>query len=76
MQVKLLSGALGVEIDGINLKDISAKKFEAINNLLLEHKILFLDNYKKMKGNGNVDEYSNECPYLDFILKREKKYYL
>jgi taurine dioxygenase len=38
MQVKLLSGALGAEIDGINLKDISARNFEVINNLLLEHK--------------------------------------
>jgi alpha-ketoglutarate-dependent taurine dioxygenase len=44
MQVKLLSGALGAEIDGINLKDISAKNFKVINNLLLEHKFLFLRN--------------------------------
>ena len=41
MQVKLLSGALGSEIDGINLKDILAKNFELINNLLFEHKVLF-----------------------------------
>jgi len=40
----LLSGALGDEIDGINLKDISAKNFKVINNLLLEHKVLFLRN--------------------------------
>ena len=44
MQVKLLSGALGAEINGINLKDISAKNFEVINNLLLEHKVLFFRN--------------------------------
>jgi taurine dioxygenase len=44
MQVKLLSGALGAEIGGINLKDISVKNFEAINNLLLEHKVLFFRN--------------------------------
>jgi len=44
MQVKLLSGVLGAEIDGINLKDISAKNFKVINNLLLEHKVLFLRN--------------------------------
>ena len=44
MQVKLLSGALGSEIDGINLKDILAKNFELINNLLLEHKVLFFRN--------------------------------
>jgi taurine dioxygenase len=24
----------------------------------------FLENYKKMKGNGNVDEYSNQHPML------------
>jgi len=44
MQVKLLSGALGAEINGINLKDISAKNFEVINNLFLEHKVLFFRN--------------------------------
>jgi taurine dioxygenase len=44
MQVKLLSGALGAEIGGINLKDTSSKNFELINNLLLEHKVLFLRN--------------------------------
>ena len=44
MQVKLLSGALGVEIGGINLKDTSVKNFEVINNLLLEHKVLFFRN--------------------------------
>ena len=44
MQVKLLSGALGSEIDGINLKDILAKNFELINNLLFEHKVLFFRN--------------------------------
>ena len=36
-----MSGALGAEIDGINLKNISGKNFESINNLLLEHKVLF-----------------------------------
>ena len=41
MQVKLLSGALGAEIDGVSLKDTSVKNFEAINNLLLEHKVIF-----------------------------------
>ena len=41
MQVKLLSGALGAEIGGINLKNTSTKNFEVINNLLLEHKVLF-----------------------------------
>jgi len=41
MQVKLLSGALGAEITGISLKDTSTKNFKIINNLLLEHKVIF-----------------------------------
>ena len=41
MQVKLLSGALGAEISGVNLQDTSDKNFEVINNLLLEHKVIF-----------------------------------
>ena len=46
MQVKLLSGALGAEISGVNLKDTSAKNFEIINNLLLEHKVIFFINQR------------------------------
>ena len=41
MDIKLLSGALGAEISGVNLKDTSLKNFEIINNLLLEHKVIF-----------------------------------
>ena len=44
MQVKLLSVVLEAEIDGINLRDTPAKNFEVINNLLLEHKVLFFRN--------------------------------
>ena len=44
MDVKLLSGALGAEIDGIDLKDSSQKIFKVVNNLLLEHKVLFFRN--------------------------------
>ena len=44
MQVKLLSGALGAEISGVNLQDTSDKNFEVINNLLLEHKVIFFRN--------------------------------
>jgi len=46
MQVKLLSGALGAEISGVNLQDTSDKNFEVINNLLLEHKVIFFRNQK------------------------------
>ena len=41
MDIKLLSGALGAEISGINLKDSSLENWNIINNLLLEHKALF-----------------------------------
>ncbi len=41
MEVKLLSGALGAELGGINLKDSSKENWELINNLMLEHKVLF-----------------------------------
>ena len=44
MNVKLLSGALGAEIEGANLKDNSKKNFEIINKLLLEHKVIFFRN--------------------------------
>ena len=41
MDVKLLSGALGAEIQGIDLTDLSDKNFNKINDLLLEHKVIF-----------------------------------
>ena len=46
MEVKLLSGALGAEIEGINLKDTSDENFKVINKLLLEHKVIFFRNQK------------------------------
>jgi len=46
MNVRLLSGALGGEVSGINLKDNSEKNFKVINNLLLEHKVIFFRNQK------------------------------
>ncbi len=41
MEVKLLSGALGAEITGIDLKNSTDKNWKVINNLMLEHKALF-----------------------------------
>ena len=46
MDIKLLSGALGAEIDGIDLKNSSEVNFKVINNLLLEHKVIFFRNQK------------------------------
>ena len=44
MQVKLLSGALGTEINRVNLNDYSIENFDLINNLLLERKVIFFRN--------------------------------
>ena len=41
IETKLLSGALGAEIKGIDLTDISDENFNRINDLLLEHKVIF-----------------------------------
>ena len=41
MEIKLLSGALGAEIKGIDLKDTSDENIRKINDLLLEHKVIF-----------------------------------
>ena len=41
MEIKLLSGALGAEISGIDLKDSSKENYKKINKLLLEHKVIF-----------------------------------
>ena len=46
MEVKLLSGALGAEIKGIDLKDTSDQNFKKINDLLLEHKVIFFRDQK------------------------------
>ena len=46
MEVKLLSGALGAEIKGIDLKDSSDENFKKINDLLLEHKVIFFRDQK------------------------------
>ena len=44
MEIELLSGALGAEIKGINLKDTSKDNHKKINDLLLEHKVIFFRN--------------------------------
>ena len=41
MKIKLLSGALGAEIKGIDLTDVSDENFKKVNDLLLEHKVIF-----------------------------------
>ena len=41
MQAELIAGALGAEIKGISLKDSSSENWKKINELMLEHKVLF-----------------------------------
>ena len=44
MEIKLLSGACGAEIQGINLDDTSEKNIKVIKKLLFEHKVIFFRN--------------------------------
>ena len=46
MEIKLLSGALGAEISGLDIKDTSDINFKKINDLLLEHKVIFFRDQK------------------------------
>ena len=41
MEINLISGALGAEVKGINLKDSTSENWDKINRLMLEHKVLF-----------------------------------
>ena len=41
MKINILSGALGAEIVDLNLNTITQENFEKLNNLLLEHKVIF-----------------------------------
>ena len=51
MEVKLLSGALGAEIKGIDLTDVSDENFKKVNDLLLEHKVIFSETSQLLKNN-------------------------
>ena len=44
MNVDLVSGALGAEVINYDLNYLNNKNFEEINNLLLEHKVVFFRN--------------------------------
>ena len=51
MEIKLLSGSLGAEIKGIDLTDVSYDNFKKVNDLLLEHKVIFLGTNQLQKNN-------------------------
>jgi len=44
MNIDLVSGALGAEVNNFDLNSLSNKNFEEINKLLLEHKVIFFRN--------------------------------
>ena len=44
MNIDLVSGALGAEVINFDLNYLNNKNFEEINNLLLEHKVVFFRN--------------------------------
>ena len=44
MNVDLVSGALGAEVNDFDLNYLSNKNFKEVNNLLLEHKVIFFRN--------------------------------
>ncbi len=41
MEINLISGALGAEVKGLDLKDSTSENWDKINQLMLEHKVLF-----------------------------------
>ena len=44
MNLDLVSGALGAEVNNFDLNSLNNKNFEEVNNLLLEHKVIFFRN--------------------------------
>ena len=86
MDVRLLSGALGAEINGIDLKDTTLKNFKVINNLLLEHKVIFFRNQKISPEEqlalaslfGPIEQHAyvkglNQYPEIVRIIKKPKE---
>ena len=86
MDARLLSGALGAEINGIDLKDTTLKNFKVINNLLLEHKVIFFRNQKISPEEqlalaslfGPIEQHAyvkglNQYPEIVRIIKKPKE---
>ena len=58
MEIELISGALGAEVKGINLKDSSSENWKKINKLMLEHKVLFF-RYQNIYSIEQIKEYES-----------------
>ena len=82
MKLNILSGALGAEINNFNLNSLNKKNFQEINNLLLEHKVIFfrdqsitLDKYIEIGSMfGLIEEHAyvkglDEYPQVTRIIK-------
>ena len=73
MEIKLLSGALGAEVSGINLKDSSVENWNKINTLLLEHKALFFrDQSITSEEQINLAEHFGPLERHIYVKGREK----
>lgn len=85
MNIKLLSGACGAEIKGIDLKDTSSKNIKIIKKLLFEHKVIFFRNQKisqqeqinlsKCFGNLEKHAYTNGLKKFPEIVRIIKEPY-
>ena len=82
MKLNILSGALGAEINNFNLNYLNKINFQEINNLLLEHKVIFfrdqsitLDKYIEIGSMfGLIEEHAyvkglDEYPQVTRIIK-------
>ena len=72
MVVKLLSGALGAEIQGIDLTDLSDKNFNKINDLLHENGLRSKVDTRNEKISYKIREHSNKkVPNIIILGKKE-----
>ena len=72
MQVDLLSGALGAEIAGIDLKDLSDRRINLIEDLLREHKVVFFrDQQLNSEDHLNLANCFGQVEKHSYVLGRD-----
>ncbi|MBU6536155.1 TauD/TfdA dioxygenase family protein [Streptomyces mayonensis] len=54
LDVRRVSGALGAEVRGIDLNDLTDAQFDRIHELMLEHLVLFFPDQEKLTPAGHV----------------------
>ena len=74
MQINLISGALGAEIIGIDLKDTSKENWRKINSLMLEHKIVFFRN-QEISSEDHINLAKHFGPLEKHIYVKGRKEY-